>query len=56
MGIKWKGVGSTGEGMGGKKRKKKERKKKMKDFENNNIIILSGNIDCSKKILKNTQT
>ena len=36
-------------------KKRKERKKRMDWNKNNNIIILSRKIDCSRKIPKNTR-
>jgi len=45
------------EGMAGsvEGKKRKERKKRIDWVENNNIIIWSRNIDCSRKIPKNTR-
>ena len=52
-GVRCRPRGGEWAAVGG--RKEKERKKEKKRFKNNNIIIRSGNIDCSRKIPKNTQ-
>ena len=52
-----KGEWPVGE-VGGKRKRKgrKEKKKENERFQKYNIKIKSGNIDCFRKILKNTQS
>ena len=46
-------VGEEWAVVGGRKERKE--KKEKKDWKNNNIIIWPRNIDCSRKIPKNTR-